>query len=49
MIKIENHYNWYNVYVDNTLVLTKVKDVSGIIDALHKTNTPYNLDFRSFV
>ena len=36
-------YNWYNVYIDNRLILTKLKDVSDIIKALHETNTPYDL------
>ena len=48
MIKIKSCYSWYNVYIDNLLILKHIsaKDVQDIIKKLHKTNTPYNLDLR---
>ena len=42
-VLIKAVYSWYNVYIDNHLILTKIKDVSDIIKALHETNTPYDL------
>ena len=42
-VTIKAVYSWYNVYIDNRLVLTKLKDVSDLIKALHETNTRYNL------
>ena len=44
-IVIKAVYSWYNVYVENTLILTKLKDISGILKALHESNTPYDLRF----
>ena len=49
MIKIIYNYSWFNIYVDNTLILTHIKNIDAIIKRLHETNTPYNLDFRTFV
>ena len=48
MIKIKSCYSWYNVYIDNLLILKHIstKDVKDIIKKLHKTNTQYNLDLR---
>ena len=48
MIIIKSCYSWYNIYINNTMILThlKQKDTTDIIKALHKTNTPYKLDLR---
>ena len=48
MIKIYSCYSWYNVFNDNTLILRKLsqKDIMEIINALHKTNTPYYLNLK---
>lgn len=48
MIKIKSCYSWYNVYIDNTLILKHIeqKDIEDIINILHKTNTKYNLDLK---
>lgn len=48
MIKIKSCYNWYDVYIDNTLILHHIYQnaVDNIIKVLHETNTPYNLDLR---
>lgn len=48
MIKINSCYNWFNVYIDNMLILKHIssKDTNDIIKKLHKTNTPYNLDLK---
>jgi hypothetical protein len=48
MIKIKSCYSWYNVYINNTLVLKHIfqKDIDEIIRVLHETNTPYDLDLR---
>lgn len=49
MIKIKSVYSWYNVYNNNILILKNQtqKDIDDIIKVLHKTNTPYQLDFRN--
>lgn len=46
-IVIKAVYSWFNVYINNQLILTKLKsnDIIDIIKALHKTNTPYDLKF----
>ena len=46
-ILVDNVYKTFNVYIDNHLILTKLKakDVDDIIKALHKSNTPYDLRF----
>lgn len=48
-ILIRSCYSWYNVFVNNTLVLMHLgqKDIEDILDALHKTNTPYDMDLRN--
>lgn len=48
MIKIKSCYNWFNVYIDNLLILKHItgNDANDIIKKLHKTNTPYSLDLR---
>lgn len=48
MIKIKSCYSWYNVYIDNMLILKhiSIKDVQDLINTLHKTNTQYNLDLK---
>lgn len=40
-------YSWFNVYIDNQLILTKLKseDVNDLIKVFHETNTPYDLRF----
>lgn len=42
-VLIKAVYSWYNVYIDNHLILTKIKDVSEIIKALHAAHTSYDL------
>lgn len=46
-IVIKAVYSWFNVYINNQLILTKLKsnDIIDIIKVLHKTNTPYDLKF----
>lgn len=44
-ILIKAVYNWFNVYIDNRLILTKLKNIDDIIKALHESNTPYDLIF----
>ncbi len=44
-VVIKAVYSWYNVYIDNHLILTKLKNINGIIQALHESNTPYDLRF----
>lgn len=48
MIKITKPYSWYNVYINNTLILTHLtqKDINEILQQLHQTNTPYSMDLR---
>ena len=47
-VLIQQAYSWFNVYIDNHLILTKLKakDLDDIIKALHKSNTPYDLRFK---
>ena len=47
-VLIQEVYSWFNVYIDNHLILTKLKakDLDDIIKALHKSNTPYDLRFK---
>lgn len=51
MIKIYSCYSWYNVYIDNTLILHHInqKSIDDIIEALHKTNTPYYLNLKNLI
>lgn len=48
MVVIKSCYSWYNVYVDNVLILKhkSQKEIEEIIKVLHETNTQYNLDLR---
>lgn len=48
MITIKSCYSWYNVYNDNTMILTHLKqnDIKNIIKVLHKTNTQYQLNLN---
>ena len=48
MIIIRSCYSWYNLYNDNTMILTHLeqKDIERIIKILHKTNTPYRLNLK---
>ena len=44
-IIIKAVYTWYNVYVDNTLLLKHLTqdDINDLIQKLHDTNTAYDL------
>lgn len=44
-ITIKAVYSWYNIYINNHLILTKLKNVDDIIKALHESSTPYDLRF----
>lgn len=48
MIKIKSCYSWYNIFVDNTMILTHKtqKEIDEILLLLHTTNTPYDMDLR---
>lgn len=44
-VVIKAVYSWFNVYIDNHLILTKLKNIDDLIKALHESNTPYDLRF----
>ena len=48
-IEIRQIYNWYNVYINTTLILKNLsqQDISKILKTLHKTNTPYYLNLKN--
>ena len=48
MIIIKSCYSWYNLYIDNTMILTHLKqnEIEDIIKTLHNTNTQYKLNLK---